>query len=168
MEGQSTKILISSRSVNKHGRHRQFLFLVGRFFLCLFLFVFVCSLVFNVTFNNISDILWRSVLLVEDPEKVTDKPYLKMLYTSRSPWSRFELTTSVVIDIYNYHTITATTALWSISKRLLHDKRPSINPFSSQSSETAYPVQCFHDRYRQFLSVIGQLNKIFSKATWPN
>jgi hypothetical protein len=24
------------------------------------------------------------------------------------------------------------------------------------------------DRYRQFLSVIGQLNKIFSKATWPN
>jgi hypothetical protein len=28
----SIKMLISSRSVYKHGRHRQFLFLIGRFF----------------------------------------------------------------------------------------------------------------------------------------
>jgi hypothetical protein len=58
----------------------------------------------------------------EDPEnttdlsQVTDKLYHTMLYTSS--WSRFKLTTSVVIGIdfignckSNYHTITTTTAL---------------------------------------------------------
>ena len=78
--------------------------------------MFVCLMVFNATFNNISFISWWSVLLVEetrvpgenhwpvateDPEKTTDllqvsdKLYHIMLYTS--PWSRFEHTTSVVI-----------------------------------------------------------------------
>jgi hypothetical protein len=70
-------------------------------------------MVFNATFNNISVISWRSVLLVS---QVTDKLDHIMLYTS--PWSRFELTISVVIGTdrigsckSNYHTITATTAL---------------------------------------------------------
>ena len=31
MEGPLKNLLISSRSINKHGRHRQFLFLIGRF-----------------------------------------------------------------------------------------------------------------------------------------
>jgi hypothetical protein len=50
-----------------------------------------------------------------DLSQATDKLYHIMLYTS--PWSRFELTTSVVIGTdcigsckSNYHTITATTA----------------------------------------------------------
>ena len=53
--------------------------------------LFVCLLVFNATFNNISVILWRSVLLVEetgvpgenhDLSQVTDKIYPIMLHTS--------------------------------------------------------------------------------------
>ena len=56
--------------------------------LCWF---FVCLMVFNATFNNISVISWQSVLLVEEtggPEKTTDlsQVYDKldhiMLYTS--------------------------------------------------------------------------------------
>jgi hypothetical protein len=49
-----------------------------------------------------------------DLSQVTDKLYHIMLYTS--PWSRFELTISVVIGtdcISNYHTITATTVPFS-------------------------------------------------------
>ena len=82
----------------------------------------VCLMVFNATFNNISVISWRSVLLVEETREpvenhcpVTDKLYHIMLYTL--PWSRFKLTTSVVIGTdcigsckSNYHMITATTA----------------------------------------------------------
>jgi len=70
------------------------------------MFLLVCLILFNTTFKNISVISWWSVLLVEDQI---------MLYTSS--WSRFELTTSVVIGTdcigsfkSNYHTITATTA----------------------------------------------------------
>ena len=87
-------------------------------FVCLF----ICLMVFSATFNNITDISWWSVLFVEETggpgenhRPVADKFYHIMLYTS--PWSRFELTTSVVIGTdcigsckSNYHTITATTA----------------------------------------------------------
>jgi hypothetical protein len=62
------------------------------YFQCQRILLFVCLMVFNATFNNIPVISWRSVLLVE---QVTDKLYHIMLYTL--PWSRFELTTSVVI-----------------------------------------------------------------------
>ena len=83
--------------------------------------LFVCLMVFNATFNNISVISFYWWRKPEDPEKttdlsqVTDKLYHIMLTTS--PWSRFELTTSVMIGTdcigsckSNYHTITATTA----------------------------------------------------------
>ena len=83
-------------------------------------FVVVCLMVFNATFNNISVVSWRSVLLVEEsggprenlqPVSSHWQTYHMLLYTS--PWSKFELTTSVVIGTdcicsckSNYHTIT--------------------------------------------------------------
>ena len=70
-------------------------------------------MVFNATFNNISFISSRSVLLVEkttDLPQVTDKVYNIMLYTL--PMAGFKLTTSVVIGAdcignykSNYHMI---------------------------------------------------------------
>ena len=77
-------------------------------------------MLFNTTFNNISVIMVVSFIdggprENHDLSQVTDKLYHIMLYTS--PWSRFELTTSVVIDTdcrgsceSNCHTITATAA----------------------------------------------------------
>ena len=80
----------------------------------LFVCLLVCLMVFKSAFNNISVILRRSALLVEettDLSQVTDKLYHIMFYTS--PLSRFELTTSVVIGTdcicsckSKYHTIT--------------------------------------------------------------
>jgi hypothetical protein len=70
--------------------------------------LFVCLMVFNATFNNISVISWRSVLLMEetgvrylektsDLPQVTDKLYHMMLYWAHLSWVGFELTTLVVI-----------------------------------------------------------------------
>jgi hypothetical protein len=79
-----------------------------------------------------------------DLSQVTDKLYHIMLYTS--PWSRFELTTSVVICTdsicsckSNYHAITATTAPATIySNKIIkqfivsEDRQILQNTFESQ------------------------------------
>ena len=87
----------------------------------------IMVIVFNDTFNNISDISWLSVLFVEETEvpgekQKTCRKSLTNFITQGCieytwPWARFELTTLVVVVIdckgswkSNYHTITTTTA----------------------------------------------------------
>jgi hypothetical protein len=83
-------------------------------------------MVLNATFNNISDISWRSVLLVEYPEKGSEgnrsarrkPPICRKSLTNFitlccieyiSPWTGFKLT-----GISNYHTISTTTVSGNI------------------------------------------------------
>jgi hypothetical protein len=86
--------------------------------------MFVCLFV-NTTFNNISVISWRSVLLMEETSgpgennrPVPNHWQICHIKMHTSPCSRFEFATPVVINTdcigsckSNYHTITAMMAL---------------------------------------------------------
>jgi len=89
----------------------------------VFMWVGGLVMVFNATFNNISLISWRSVLLVDETRIPGEnhRPVASHWQTLShnveytSPWAGFELTRLVVIGIdcigsckSNYHTITNT------------------------------------------------------------
>jgi hypothetical protein len=100
-------------------------------------------IVFNTTFNNISVISLRPVLLVEVNRVLgeshhsaasLDKLYHVMLYRVNLAWARFELTTFVVIGtdyigncISNYYVITTTNAPVSPRMLVLIDVLMNIN-----------------------------------------
>jgi hypothetical protein len=133
---------------------------------CVFVCLFVCLMVFNATFNNISVISWRSVLLVVETgergeNRRPDKIYHIMLYTSH--WSRFELKTSVVIVTdcidsckFNYHTITATTTpACFIEINSWNRKRHKISNLILQFSTRVFVkvkknITIFHVKYFNF------------------
>ena len=59
----SSGIKHHNRQMGKVGKYQR-----GKLGTVVVLFSFVCLMVFNTTFNNISTISWRSVLLVEETE----------------------------------------------------------------------------------------------------
>jgi hypothetical protein len=136
--------------------------------------LFVCLMVFIATFNNISVISWPVSFIdgglwekTTDLSQVTDKLYHIMFYTS--PWSRFELTTSVVIGTdcigickSNYHVITT-----NDSPFYTFDKRHGKNIIMEEFFIAIFTLNFLEGRYETsrsgslFQKIWGSWKEIF-------
>ena len=92
--------------------------------------IYVCLMVFNATFNSISAISWRSVLLMEETGEPGENH--RPVASHWQTYSWFELTTSVVICTdcissckSNYHKITVACPLLLYIKRSDEDVTPT-------------------------------------------
>ena len=100
-------------------------------------FFFVWFIVFNATFNNISVISWRSVILVEETRTAEenhrpdiDKLYHIMRYRVHLAWTGFKLTTSVLIRHWLHNLLILTVSLREIKGTMT--KLPIINNQTNQ------------------------------------
>ena len=132
----------------------------------------------NATFNNISVISWQQVLLVEEtggpgenhwPVASHWQIYRIMLYTSS--WSRFNLTTSVVIGTNwigscksNYHTITESMAQVQYWYLVYHEYRKDIIflPFARDFFNQIHFTFALYNGIHMHHSHMNYLKKLFS------
>ena len=105
--------------------------------------LFVCLMVFNATFNNISVISWRPVLLMEEtrgpgenhwPVASQWQTVSHMFYQVHLAWARFELTTLVVKGTICIEIVNPTT-IWSrprrphiLGNKILHKLNTYLHP----------------------------------------